>query len=150
MRRSEKEIVDQTEIEAILQSAVVCRLALSDGMIPYVVPLHYGYSERILYFHSAASGRKIEILRKNQNVCVEFETDIVVKPHEHPCKWATSYKSVIASGKAVFIESPEEKAFALNCIMRKYAGRPFEFSPEQLNAVTVFKVIIESMSGKRS
>ena len=60
MRRKDKEIKDQQEIESILGKADVCRLAFSDNDIPYIVPVNYGYRDHCLYFHSAKEGKKID------------------------------------------------------------------------------------------
>jgi nitroimidazol reductase NimA-like FMN-containing flavoprotein (pyridoxamine 5'-phosphate oxidase superfamily) len=61
MRRSEKEITAKTEIESIIQQSMVCRLAMSEGQIPYIVPLCFGYRNDTLYFHSAKEGKKLDI-----------------------------------------------------------------------------------------
>ena len=39
MKRSEREITDRKEIEAIIERADVCRLGLVDDNIPYVIPM---------------------------------------------------------------------------------------------------------------
>ena len=67
MRRKEKEIKDKKEIEQIFKEAHVCRLGMVDGKIPYIVPMNFGYRDNILYFHSALSGRKIDILKNNMS-----------------------------------------------------------------------------------
>lgn len=58
MQRKDKEITSQETIEAVIKKALVCRIGLSDGQNPYVVPVCFGYKERSLYFHSASSGEK--------------------------------------------------------------------------------------------
>jgi nitroimidazol reductase NimA-like FMN-containing flavoprotein (pyridoxamine 5'-phosphate oxidase superfamily) len=68
MRRSEREIKDRAVIDAIIRQCLVCRLGLSDGEEPYIVPLCFGYDGEALYVHSASDGRKIDILRKNSRV----------------------------------------------------------------------------------
>ncbi|MCJ7619404.1 MAG: pyridoxamine 5'-phosphate oxidase family protein, partial [Anaerolineae bacterium] len=65
MRRAEREIKDREAIEDILRRATVCRLAVCDGNVPYVVPLSFGYADNCLYFHSAREGRKIETIKAN-------------------------------------------------------------------------------------
>ena len=44
MRRKDKEIRDEAEIEAILKEAIVCRLALFDGRRPYIVAMCFGHA----------------------------------------------------------------------------------------------------------
>lgn len=73
MRRKEKEINNITEIERIINESPVCRIALSDNGLPYMIPVCFGYSNRHLYFHSANAGKKIDILKKNNNICFEFD-----------------------------------------------------------------------------
>ena len=57
MQRKELEIKDREEIEAILESGKVCRIAMSHNDKPYIVPMNYGYKNNILYFHSAKVGK---------------------------------------------------------------------------------------------
>ena len=75
MRRKEKEIKDRKEIISILQKAKICRIGLSENNKPYIVPMNFGYKEGCLYFHCANEGRKIGIIKKNNNVCFEIDTD---------------------------------------------------------------------------
>ena len=67
MHRNDKEIKDVAAIEGVLRAAKVCRLGLCDGDRPYVVALCFGYDGDALYFHSAGQGKKLDILRKNNN-----------------------------------------------------------------------------------
>ena len=73
MRRKDKAISDASGINAIIEQATVCRLAMVDGNKPYIVPLSFGYQANTLYFHGALTGRKIDILKENPNVCVEYD-----------------------------------------------------------------------------
>ena len=95
MRRSEKEITDKLAIEKIINASLVCRLALSDGNQPYIVPLCFGYQDRTLYFHSALEGKKIDILKKNKRTCFEFDVNSEIIKAEKACKWGMKYQSVI-------------------------------------------------------
>ncbi|MFC1532217.1 pyridoxamine 5'-phosphate oxidase family protein [Thermodesulfobacteriota bacterium] len=64
MRRKEKEITKKSEIEAVINKALVCRVGLSDNNFPYIVPLCFGYQDNTIYIHGALEGRKIDILKK--------------------------------------------------------------------------------------
>ena len=150
MRRSEKEIEDIGAIEEILGGALVCRLGLCDGGRPYVVPLCFGYKERSLYFHCSGEGEKLDILRKNNNVCFEVDIDCEIIKAEKGCDWGMKYRSVIGFGKGVFIEGLEEKREAFDIIMQQYSNITFEYPRESIKNTAVIKVEIESMTGKRS
>lgn len=150
MRRSEKEIKDKSAIRAVIQQSMVCRLGLSDGYRPYVVPLSFGYEDGYLYFHAAHVGRKIEIIKRNNSVCFEFDANAEIVENEEACDWGMRYKSVIGFGKAVFIVDVEEKRKALDIIMRHYSERSFSFPDKSIASTTVIRIEIESMTGKQS
>ena len=150
MRRSEKEITDESAIEAIINASLVCRLALSDQDQPYIVPLSFGYQDRTLYFHSALEGKKIDILRKNNRICFEFDVNTEIIEAEKACKWGMKYQSVIGFGKAVLVENIQEKQKALNIIMNHYSDRNFQFPDKAIEKIAVIKIKIESMTGKHS
>ena len=150
MRRKEKEIVEKSEIEAVIAAAKVCRLAMADDRQPYIVPLCFGFAENVLYFHSAGEGKKIEILKKNNRVCFEFDIDTHVKTGETACKWGMKFRSVIGFGRADFIEDAELKSNALDVIMRQYGSDSFAYPDKTVDKTTVIKVEIESMTGKQA
>ena len=150
MRRKEKEITDIKEIEFIIQQSQVCRLALADEGLPYIVPLCFGYKNKMLYFHSAKEGQKIDILRRNRQVCFEFDIDARVRSGKTACAWGMGYKSVIGYGTASLVEDPEEKQKALDIIMRQYSEGEFEYSAKNLAEMLVIKVDISAMTGKKS
>ena len=150
MRRKEKEIIDKSEIEAIIRKSMVCRLGLADNGTPYVVPLCFGYDNGAIFFHSAKEGRKIEMLKKNNRVCFEFDIAPEVKAGKTACSWGMKYRSVIGFGKALFIEDPEERCQALDAIMRQYAEGDFEYSEKSFKKALVIKVEISSMTGKKA
>ncbi|WP_299976186.1 pyridoxamine 5'-phosphate oxidase family protein [Desulfobacula sp.] len=150
MRRKEKAITDSKEIEKILQESNVCRLAMVDGDKPYMVPMNFGYRDACLFFHSAKEGRKIDLIKKNPNVCFEVDQLIRLKKAKLACDWGVEYKSVIGSGKAQLLEDSNEKKKALNIIMSQYSDRTFEYPDDTLEKTLVIKVVIDEMTGKQS
>ncbi|GAK58680.1 pyridoxamine 5'-phosphate oxidase-related FMN-binding [Candidatus Vecturithrix granuli] len=149
MRRKDKEIKNMTAIEAIIKRAQVCRLACVDDGKPYIVPLCFGYEAGTLYFHAAQAGRKLDILRKNPQVCFEFDIDQELVRGQNACDWGMNYRSIIGFGTASLLETPEAKKAALDCIMQHYdAPGPYEYSDASLARTLVIKVDIEQMTGK--
>ncbi len=65
-----------TELQSsnVLSSQALGRLACTDGKLPYVVPVTYHYDGKYIYGQTN-EGSKLEILRKNPNVC--FEVDMM-------------------------------------------------------------------------
>ncbi len=150
MRRNEKEIKDKKEIEALIKRAIVCRLGLSENNVSYIVPMNYGYEDNRLYFHCTPEGKKVDIIRQNNKVCFELDLDHEAIKSETPCKWSMRYRSVIGFGEAFFLDELKEKIRAMDIILQHYSDDPYEFSEEQMKDITVIKVEINSMTGKKS
>jgi len=150
MRRKDKEITDRTEIDAIIRRASVCRLALADQNQPYIIPLCFGYRENTLYFHSARSGKKLDILKKNNRVCFEFDIDCDTIKSDKACDWGMKYKSVVGFGTASLVEGFDLKCRALDIIMHQYSDRSFEYPETKVKNTVVIQVEIAHMTGKAS
>ena len=150
MRKKERQITDETVLEKILNTAKVCRLAMVDGDKPYVVPLNFGYKEKTIYFHSAQEGRKIDIIKKNPQVCFEVDEMIKLKKASLACDWGAQYHSIIAEGRAQIVEGVEDKKKALEIIMSQYSNRTFEFPDEKIAITAVIAVHLEKISGKQA
>ena len=65
--------MSREEVEDLLYSKDVCRIAFLDKTYPYITPFQYAYLNSTLYFHFTNYGRKIKFLKENPNVCVEIE-----------------------------------------------------------------------------
>lgn len=140
------------EIEEIINQCEVCYLAMADNdNTPYVLPFNFGYESNTIYLHSAPVGKKMNILKTNNKVCVAFSTDheIYGQHKDVACSYSMKSRSVVAFGKVVFIEDLEEKKRVLNLIMKKYTGRDdFTYSTPAITNVCVYKVMIEQITGK--
>jgi hypothetical protein len=151
MRRKEKAISDPEELQAIIQSSQVCRLALADHNTPYIVPMHFGMKDNTLYFHCAQKGRKLDIISRNPIVCFEIEGNLSIVNTGKPCNWSTSYASIIGYGTASLVTDPQQKKEALTIIVSHYAPDiVYEFQEKKVDEVAVLKVAITSMTGKKS
>jgi nitroimidazol reductase NimA-like FMN-containing flavoprotein (pyridoxamine 5'-phosphate oxidase superfamily) len=115
-----------------------------------VVPVCFGYKDNALYIHCGPEGKKLEIIRKNNNVCFEVDIDDKLIKTERPCRWGFNYKSVIGFGKAVLVEDAEGKRKALDVIIQQFSADTFEYPEEIIRKTTIIKVEIESMTGKQS
>ena len=150
MRRTEKEVGNRVEIDAIIRRSQVCRLGVSDQGSPYVIPLCFGYDGQVLYFHCAREGRKLDIIRQNDRVCVEFDVVEGLAAAEQGCNWGMRYQSVIGFGRAEIVDDAADKEQALMLIMAQYSKRVFSFPPEAVKRTTIVRVRIERLTGKQS
>lgn len=150
MRRSDKEITDQNIIGEIMKKAQVCRLAVSYKDMPYIIPMNFGYAEKVLYFHSASEGLKLLILRENPQACFEVEINPQLVSSEQSCNWTMQYQSVVGFGEVEFIDDIEGKREGMKFIMQQYSNdKPFP-TDAALAGVTLFKLKVNTMTGKQS
>ena len=150
MRRSEKQIKNIQDIESILHSASLCHLSMVDNGKPYVVPLNFGYESGALYFHSAPEGRKIDIIRKNPEVCINIIGRYDLVTGESACSWSARYTSVTGTGKAEILIDRAGKEKGLAVLMGQYSNEDYDFSDEELDRVVVVRVKIDTLMGKSS
>ncbi|MGC4076147.1 MAG: pyridoxamine 5'-phosphate oxidase family protein [Rubrivivax sp.] len=149
MRRSQREITDRAEIDAVIGSARVMRIAMVDGDRPFLVPVFYGYDGRALYFHSALKGSKIEILRRNPAICFEIGVEHGVIEDEKACDFEARHRTVIGHGRAVFVADEAERVRALDLIVAKLTERRFEYPAANLAVTAVLRIDVELIKGKQ-
>ena len=153
MRRQDREVTDGQRIDSIIGRCHCCRLGFQDGGQVYLVPLSFGYvregEQRLFYFHSAREGRKIQLIRDNPRVGFELDTNYLLHEADVPCGFSARFQSVTGTGTVSFVEEEAERLAGLRAILRHYAGeKPWDFSPQILEAVCVFKLTVESLSCK--
>lgn len=88
------------EIDTLLRSQRICRMALNDRPQPYIIPLDYVYIDHRMYFHFANYGKKIRLFENDPHVSVEVD-----KYNEDVSK----YCSVTLMGRLVKVTDPGEK-----------------------------------------
>ena len=151
MRRKDKEISDRKWIDRIIENSQVCRIAASKDNIPYIIPVSFGYDGESIYFHTAKEGKKIDYFYTNNIVCFEFEGKVDLIPDkEKACNWTFDYESVIGFGRIEELLSGKEKKYGLNRVMLQYTGKEWDYTESELNRVKLWKIVIDSISGKYS
>lgn len=115
MRRFKQQLTE-CETYEILRSTTsgVLSLCGNDG-IPYGVPLSHVYENDKLYFHSALTGHKIDLIRENDNASFT----VIAKDEIHPEKYTTYFQSAIVFGKVRIIEDIAEKERILEILGRR-------------------------------
>jgi nitroimidazol reductase NimA-like FMN-containing flavoprotein (pyridoxamine 5'-phosphate oxidase superfamily) len=154
MRRKDKEITNIDDKLKIIEKCKFCRIGLCENNRPYVVPLNYGYlyenGKLTLFFHGAAEGEKVDIIKSNNNACFEIDCDAKLIEGDAACDYGYAFKSVIGFGEITILETSEEKTAALNYLMRHQTGKDTEYSFEesQLKNVLIFKMDVQEFTGK--
>lgn len=124
-------VLPAEEIEALLRTAIVARIACSHPSEPrpYLVPLAYGYDGDAIYAHTGP-GMKLTYLRANPLVTIEVDA----------AEAADHWQSVVAEGRFEEL-SGGERDRALLVIYPKQ-------SPELGAMMVVFKIVLTSKSGR--
>lgn len=153
MRRKDREITDVAMITEIIKKCKVCRIALFDEDFPYIIPMNFGLREdngKIeLYFHCANEGKKLDLIRKCNKASFEMDCNHRLITGEKACDFTMEFESVCGNG-TIDILSEERKAYALTALMDQYAERKtYQFSDNYINAVTVFRLTVENVWGKK-
>lgn len=151
MRKSQREVKDLNEICGILERCQTIRLAMHGENFPYVVPLSFGFTTEagkiIVYFHCAKEGKKLDLLRTNNHVCVEADRLNAYVETGHSV--TADYESFIGFGVAREVFG-EEAVFGLDKLL-KHCGIQ-GYSAQDCAArgiVSVWAVEMEQFSAKK-
>lgn len=151
MRKKDREVKQFESVLGIIERCQVVRLGLKDGAYPYIVPLSFGYEvddgRLCVYFHCATEGRKLDMLRTDNRVCLEW--DILHGYVETGHSVTADYESVIAFGRAERCEG-DKKVEAIKALLEHtgYAN----YSAEQCAAMPIVDawcVECEEITGKK-
>lgn len=150
MRRKAQQLTDERAIEALKIGNVGVLAVLGDDEYPYTIPVNYVYYNSKIYIHCAKVGHKIDAIKNHSKVsfCVVTKDDVIQE------KYTTYYESVVAFGRAQFVEDEDEMVPALTELALKYCpdykdGIPDEISKE-MPAVAVISIDIEHLTGKQA
>ena len=151
MRKANREITDKAILEEILTRSTICRVAMMDNGLPYILPFNYGYKDNCIYIHCAPEGKKTDLLRENSRVCFEVEQTAEIVKEDKACKWTTTYRSVVGYGNIAIITDFAGKQKGLEIIMA-HNGAPelTDFEPKNVDAAVVLKLTIDTLTGKQS
>jgi uncharacterized protein len=65
--------MSDSEIDKLVDSQIICRIALRGEDYPYLAPFRYIKYGDTLYFHFTDYGKKMRFLRMNRKACVQIE-----------------------------------------------------------------------------
>ena len=103
-------VVDMSEPDCkeLLRRINYAHLGVALENEPYVVPIHFAYSDTHIYFFTT-EGKKTEIIHQNPIVCLQLE-DV---------KDAKQWQSVIVTGRAELLADGDERSEAMKQIKSK-------------------------------
>ena len=146
MHRADREVKDISKTIEFLNEEKVCRIGLYDGEKVYVVPMNYGFEHNegrklTFYLHCAQIGRRIDIVKKNPEVCIEIDGRHMLETADIPCDYGYFYMSLIGNGRLKFVDDIKEKEDILCKFMLQQTGKEINnFGEKWLNAVCIMKL----------
>ncbi len=153
MRRKDREVTEDESIKDIINRADVCRIAIAVDNEPYIVTMNFGFvpeGNGILYFHCANEGRKLDMIRKNNHVCFQMDTDHKLYGGEKGCDWGMNFSSIVGYGNISVITEDDRKTEGLNAIMSHYgATGEITYSENVMRRTTILRLDITRMTGKK-
>lgn len=146
-----KQQLSQEDCAAVLARGTSGVLALcGEDAWPYALPLSYVYHNGQVFFHTAPSGYKLDLLARNERAsfCVIDEDRIV------PEAYTAYFRSAIAFGRLRVLDDPAEKRAALEALAAKYSpelpeGRQKEVE-QTLPRVVMLAMTVDYLSGKEA
>ena len=149
MRRADRLVSDEKAREIMEKAEYGIFITADKEGQPYGIAVSHVVDGDKVYFHCAADvGRKLDNIRENNKVCMNFTTNTYVDEE----KYTHRYESVVAEGVATIVEDREEKYHALQRIAKKYAPASFKDSDEyilpKMEITGVVRVDVEMLSGK--
>ncbi len=128
------------EVDGVIAANFVAILATVGDEQPYAVPVIYGYEQNTFY-GVLSPGRKVRNIEKNPNVCIT-----IVQTEENAKRW----RSVVATGKARWVEGVLNLGHALNTIRKQYPGNPVRSAPglTALKGFHMLRVDVETLTGR--
>jgi nitroimidazol reductase NimA-like FMN-containing flavoprotein (pyridoxamine 5'-phosphate oxidase superfamily) len=158
VRRADKAVTDEAWIKAFLHSGAWGVLATVAEGQPFIHTNLYAYDEgaHAIYLHTARVGRTRSNLENDGRVCFSVAEMGRVLPNEIALEFSVEYAGVTVFGRGLVVEDDEEKARGLQLLMDKYApqlkpGRDYRpANQEELDRTSVFRIDIESWSGKKN
>ena len=152
MRRKDKER-DAAFAWQVLRDATYATLAMTDSDgAPYCVPVNHVADEQgnAVYFHCAGAGRKWDILTKEPPVCLSA----VSKAELISGELTTAYKSALVQGRAVLVQDPEEKMYALKLLVQALdpvsMERAVMCADKTMERTMIVKITPREVTGKQS
>ena len=159
VRRRDRAVEDDAWIRAALQHAAFGRLATIQDGRPFINANLFVFDEarHAIYLHTARRGRTRDTVEAAAPAPACFEVSEMGRmlPADEALEFSVEYAGIVVFGDAIVVADPDEADAALQGLLDKYAphlrpGRDYRpIQPDELRRTSVYRLDIESWSGKR-
>ncbi|HTR45768.1 MAG TPA: pyridoxamine 5'-phosphate oxidase family protein [Verrucomicrobiae bacterium] len=151
-RRPARGHYDSETVFRILDEAFICHVGFAAEGQPYVIPTAFGRVDRTLYLHGSAVSRMLRTLAQGVQVCVTVTLVDGLVFARSAFHNSINYRSVVILGRALLVESSEEKWQALETFSEHVMpGRWKDIRPpneQELKGTSVLRLPLEEVSAK--
>ncbi|SRR6266508_1517361 len=139
------EDMSPSEMHALLQRESFGHLGCARGNRPYVVPMHYAYDGKDLYFFTT-QGMKTQYIDSNPQVCLQIEEIM------DPTRW----RSVMVTGRAEQLTKGEEMEQAMKLITERNPSLTPAINATQVDAlgraidIALYRITPEVIDGRKT
>lgn len=150
MRRTDREVLDDTQICAIMGRCDVVHLAFARDEAPYSVPVNFGMEPdgMTLYIHSAMTGTKLELLKENDHVGFSMVGNHQLEVDREKGSCSMVYESVCGWGVMEEVTEPGEKLRCLALLMAHYGRTDMPVSEKLAQATCILALHIQKRTAK--
>jgi len=152
VREPHRGAYDRETIDKILDEGFVCHIGFVVDGQPFVIPTMYARVGDAIYFHGSAASRMLRGASTGIAVCVTVTLADGLVLARSVFNHSMNYRSVVALGKAVLVDTPAEKIEALHAFTEKIlpgrwndARRPSE---KELKATSILRLALTEVSAK--
>ena len=139
------EDMSPTEMHALLQRESFGHLGCARDGRPYVVPMHYAYDGKDLYFFTT-EGMKTRFIQANPQVCLQVEeiTD------------STRWRSVMVLGRATELTLAAEVQHAMKLITERNPSLTPALNATQVDSlgravdIAIYRITPDIIDGRRT
>ena len=145
MQMLKVEDMSPAEMHALLQRESFGHLGCARDGRPYVVPMHYAYDGKELYFFTT-QGMKTQYIDANPQVCLQVEE----------IQDTTNWRSVMVVGKASEITNSDEMKRAMKLITERNPSLTPAISATQVDAmgravdIALYRITPELIDGRKA
>ncbi|MBE2272380.1 MAG: pyridoxamine 5'-phosphate oxidase family protein [Anaerolinea sp.] len=156
VRRTDRAVFDDDWIVKLLHRAPQGMLATVNNGQPFINSNLFVYDpeNHAIYTHTARIGRTRSNVEEEERVCFSVTEMGRLLPADEALEFSVEYTGVVVFGHASIVEGGEAER-GLQLLLDKYfphlqPGRDYRpIQPEELKRTSVFKIAVESWSGKK-
>lgn len=149
---------DDDWIRSFLKKVPFGMLATDHEGQPFIKPTSYAYdqAEQAIYIHGAVNGRMRSNMEANPRVCFCVAEMGRLLPADTAMEVGVEYASAVVYGRMEEVTDTKQATYGLQLLLDRYFSKMKpgvdyrEIQPEEVGVTAVYRIRIESWSGKET